>query len=610
MTNSLDIGGGIGYIGATRTLEEQRALLEAEEAASRKVAAVSVEGGSLQDRLKLLEEQRNKDGLNSKASIVVEGGNLRDRLKLLDEQRAKDAAVVSYTTDPSQVTNELIADRRKWILKQQQQQNEGPSDEKETKKNIVVEGGNLQDRLKLLDEQRAKDAAVVSYTTDPSQVTNELIADRRKWILKQQQQQQEDDSNDNKKSIVVEGGKLQDRLKQLEEQRAKDAEYVSYTTDPSQVTYEFVQRRLAWIHEQERNASEMTVEEREAIVVEGGKLQDRLKQLEEQRAKDAEYVSYTTDPSQVTYEFVQRRLAWIHEQEKNAADMTAELPEKERQEMTRNLVAQRKAWLDDAKQKAAALPEKERIQVTQGLISERIMWLQTQKEKGTALSQSERMKMTKDLIAERLEWLLQQYARDATEEVELQINFLSEKQQNAQQMTEEEQIVMTNALLDEKVKDLETQRELTSEMTEEEQIQVTNLLIDDRQAWLEGESELGSAPVQNEEAEDANNADSSNDARTQIHQSIGFWTEQKSAVLETSIAERAQITSFLILEHLEYLQAQLQASDDPAEKESLEMQIQFLRDQHGQIDDIDHMTMIDALIDEKVKGLQQQLEDL
>lgn len=290
--------------------------------------------------------------------------------------------------------------------------------------------------------------------------------------------------------------------------------------------------------------------------------------------------------------------------------MTAELPEKERQEMTRNLVAQRKAWLDDAKQKAAALPEKERIQVTQGLISDRIMWLQTQKEKGTALSQSERMKMTKDLIAERLEWLLQQYARDATEEVELQINFLSEKQQNAQQMTEEEQIVMTNALLDEKVKDLETQRELTSEMTEEEQIQVTNLLIDDRQAWLEGECELGAAPVPNEEAEDENNADSSNDARTQIHQSIGFWTEQKSAVLETSIAERAQITSFLILEHLEHLQAQLQASDDPAEKESLEMQIHFLRDQHGQIDDIDHMTMIDALIDEKVKGLQKQLEDL
>lgn len=188
----------------------------------------------------------------------------------------------------------------------------------------------------------------------------------------------------------------------------------------------------------------------------------------------------------------------------------------------------------------------------------------------------------------------------------MQLTFLAEQKQNAAQMTQDEQIVMTNALLDEKMQDLEAQKELTAEMSAEQQIEVANLLIEDRQAWLEGDENLIKKQKE-QEPKGVDPLDESNTTIKMISNSISFWTQQKNSAPDMSVAERAQITSFLILEHIDALEKSLQQTDD---KESIEMQITFLREQNENVDNIDHLIMINALVDEKIAGLEKQLAAL
>ena len=96
---------------------------------------VHVEGGSLQDRLKLLEEQRQRDAIKNnsipspqkKKVIQVEGGlmGVKDRLQLLEQTRQRDAAKLvaareCHITDPALVTDDLIRERMQWMASLQE----------------------------------------------------------------------------------------------------------------------------------------------------------------------------------------------------------------------------------------------------------------------------------------------------------------------------------------------------------------------------------------------------------------------------------------------------------------------------------------------------------
>lgn len=756
--------------GTTRTLEEQKALLQRQLKSEKSIPKLKVHGGTLQDRLRLLQDQREKDAAKisyttdasqvtdelirdrvkwlqqqqndgggvEKKSIHVQGGNLQDRLRLLEEQKKRDAAkLTSMTTDESQVTQNLIRDRLKDLEEQRKKDSKGgPSsytttDESQVTQDLIrerlkdleeqrkkdAEGTSyttdeshvtqdlIRERLKDLEEQRKKDAEGTSYTTDESQVTQDLIRERLKDLEEQRKkdaegtsyatdesrvtqdlirerlkdleeqrkqdatftshatdelqvtqdlirdrlkdlalQNQKNASHENtKEAIVIQGGNLKERLELLETQRLLDAQQGRFisTTSASDVTYDFVHDRLHQIQAQLNNDA-ISNEEREAVIVEGGKLADRLQKLEQSRERDtAKLVSYTTSLSNVTDDLIQDRLSWLAKQQDEQTipqqaqdvvshDLVAErmvwlkesaakanaLPEKERLEATRDLVKQRQAWLDEAKLKAAELPKKEKIEVTQGLLNERIAWLEAEKEKASSLNHEDRIEMTTGLIAERLEWLEQQYALDASEDIEMQITFLSEQKANAQQMTQEEQMVMANALLDEKKQDLENQRELTAELSEEQITEVAGLLIDDRQAWLEGNEDKPSSSratvdeaVVVDEDEDPIVAENSA-AMQEVADSISFWAEQKKIAASMNANERSEITSLLIQEHIAGLEEAAKEAQDDETKESIQIQIEFLREQSDNLDSIDHMTMINALIDEKIAGLERRLAAL
>jgi hypothetical protein len=678
--------------------------------ANSKESGVQVEGGTLQDRLRLLEEQKQRDAakLKKTSDIVVEGGGLKDRLKLLEEQRQREAAKLTPNKGANEpVSDELIRDRLKMLADQQSQNAASPE-----KAAIVVEGGGLKDRLKLLDEQRQKEAAKLTKTAQLAS-TDDLIKERLKWMEEQSKQ-----STLEKAAIIIEGGGIKDRLKLLEFQREQEAaRLASRSANMAEVSDDLIRERLLWMDEQQQQLLALdsgSGTNRAVIVVQGGNLQERLRLLEEQKRRQAERAGQKEDLSGVSDNFIQERLQWMDEQMKQqqqhqgargsdikdanvvirggslqlrkrllaeqhrreaerlavrrlvdvsskesvqsrmqwlahqhaahqhtpqqqelmsndliverlnqlreSAEKAAQLPEKERVEVTNQLVEQRKAWLDEHMQKAAQLPPKERIEVSQGLIAERMGWLEQQMKRADQLTHKERTRMTTELISERLAYLEAQIQANAANDeakasLEMQINFLEEQQENADQMTDEEQLTMTNVLITEKLHDLEQQKELIAEITEEEQIIVTQALLEDRQAWLEGDHDhyvrkRAEQKQAQEEAEARALEEQQTAARLadEVAHAVAFWTQQKDIAVEMSVAERAQIAAFLIAEHVVSLEMQLEdPSLDEETKASLQQQISFLNDQMESIDDIDHIMMIDVLVQEKVANLERML---
>ena len=170
---------------------------------------VQVEGGTLQDRLKLLEEQKKKDAEKLKAhqKIQVEGGGLKDRLKLLEEQREKEAAkMASHRTasDANQLSDDIISQRLKWM----EDQNKQKQLQKEA---IIIEGGGVKDRLKLLEYQRQQEALrLASKTTSLTEVSDDLIRERLRWMDEQAKELAAGGAGGGSKAaIIVEGGNLQ-----------------------------------------------------------------------------------------------------------------------------------------------------------------------------------------------------------------------------------------------------------------------------------------------------------------------------------------------------------------------------------------------------------------
>lgn len=649
-------------------LQERNAAAQEKSAPT---TSITVEGGNLQDRMRLWEEQKKKDAerLNTSATdeSQVTQDLIRDRLKDLEEKKKLDANFASHATDESQVTQDLIRERLKDLEERRKQDatfTSSATDESRVTQDLI------RDRLKQLEEQRKRDAMVASNATDESEVTQDLIRDRLKDLEEQRKRDSTFESHAtdeiqvtqdlirdrlkdlelqrkqistgvvSKEAIVVEGANLKERLELLEYQRHLDAEQGRHfnTTDPSFVTYDFVRGRLGQIQEL-MNADTITEEEKEAVIVEGGKLADRLEKLERQRQKDSDKLaSYTSTLSNVTDDLIRDRLQWIEKQSEQhgklpeqaqsivSHDLVAErmtwlkesaakanaLPEKERLEATRDLVKQRQAWLDEAKQKAAELPKKEKIEVTQGLLSERIAWLEAEKEKASSLNHAERVEMTTGLIAERLEWLERQYALDASEDIEMQITFLAEQKAIANQMTHDEQLVMTNALLDEKKQDLQAQKELTADLTDDQINEVANLLIDDRQAWLEGNEDQPTVAADEPDGLDEDDpvVAESSAAMQEVADSISFWNQQRKIAASMNAEEKTEITSLLIQEHIAALEQSAEGVTDDATRESITMQIEFLREQNANLDSIDHEVMINALIDEKIAQLEQRLAAL
>ena len=662
-----------------------------------KTAAVQVEGGSLKDRLKLLEEQRQRDAIKNnstptKKDLKIEGGGLQDRLAQLEKTRQQEAAKLlavreQHITDPALVTDDLIRERMQWMANLQEQQQQGGLE----KDAIIIEGGGgLKDRLQLLENTRKRDAArLASKTTDLHQVSDDLIRERLQFMDEVAQKNAAGfHSSNSKAAIVVQGGNLQERLRLLEEQRRRQAARAAgQTTDMSHVTDELIRERLQWMEQNEREKAGTTTAERQdaATVIKGGSLNVRKMLLREQTKREQARLAVRRLVDVASNDTVQSRRQWLQQQQKeNAAnpsstatssalmssDLIAErmdwlatsaaeaakLPEKERLERTNHLVEQRKAWLAEQLQQAAQLPTQERIQVSQGLIRERMTWLQDNLHKlnnndESALSHKERTQMTTDLIAERIYLLEAQIAAHtasaaaatATEDaqaleeaaeakanLELQINFL-EEQMGDGDMTEEQVAPLLQVLMTEKIQDLEVQEQLVAELAEnkaaddaddlneQQLVEVTQALLEDRQAWLEGDPEHYQRKREDQRrAQEVAEASAKEEEETrqlmadEIARSIAFWTSQKEEAVNMSPAERAQVTAFLIAEHLVSLEVQVDAMEeddatDADAKASLEQQIVFLNDQMDNIDDVDHLMMIDVLVQEKITGLEAMM---
>jgi len=613
---------------------------------------IQVEGGSLQDRLKLLEEQRQRDTAKntaapSKAAIQIEGGGIQDRLKRLEETRQKEAEKLASScrrTDPALVTEDLIRERLKWV--QDYQNNSKNSNKAE----IVVEGGGVEVRKQILEQQRQREAARLASNKNSGleHVSDDLIQQRLAWMEEHANASAQNGSG-SKAAIVVEGGNLMERLRLLEEQRRRQAERASgnQQTDWSQLSDQLIQERLQWIEEQQ-NQQEQQAKAGDTTVIKHGSLAVRKKLLAEQHRREAERLTVRRLVEGTSENLVSERMQWIQQKVqdgekendgtssslmsnqlisermqwlKESAEKARALPEKERIEMTKHLVQQRKDWLQEQLQKAAQLPPKERIEVSQGLITERMEWLQQQMNQASRLSHKDRTQMTTDLIAERIYYLEAQIqAQSSNEEekanLEMQVTFLEEQVAVAENMTEEEQLVMTNVLITEKLQDLEQQKDLIAEISDDQQIEVAQALIEDRQAWLEGDQEhyvrkREEQKREQEEAEARALEEQQTAARiaVEVANSIAFWTEQKNSAAVMSGPERAQITAFLMAEHIVGLEVQLEDENIDAEtKESLEQQIAYLNDQLEIIDDVDHLMMIDLLVQEKVSNLEKMLE--
>jgi len=618
-------------------------------------AAVQVEGGTLKDRLKLLEEQRQRDEAKNKAtptkqSIKIEGGNLQDRLQQLEKTRQSEAAKLaaarnSHITDPALVTDDLIRERMAWMSKLQEA-------EKIEKEAIIIEGGGLKDRLALLEQTRERDAArLASKTTDLAQVSDDLIRERLKFMDDLVAKSQAGGGGTSKAAIVVQGGNLQERLRLLEEQRRRTATRAAgQTADFSHVSDELIREKLKQLEDGDQtDAAEIatTAERREAAtIIKGGSLNVRKMLLREQTRREQERLAVRRMVDVESKETVKNRMAWLQKQTalddnknkhtpsktvqsfissdliaekinwlRESAEKAAQLPEKEREERTNQLVEERKQWLTEQMESAAKLPPQERIQVSQGLIRERMQWLQDNLQKTESMTHKERTQMTTDLIAERIYLLEAQIAAhtansEAQASLQQQIDFLEEQQTG--DMTEEEVAPLLQVLMTEKISDLEQQEQLVAEVDEEQQVQVTQALLEDRQAWLEGDSNhYQRKRDDHKRAQEIVEASSEVESVIQkqmaeeIANSIAFWEAQKEGAAELSPPERAQITAFLIAEHLVSLEVQLgDDSVDAETKASVEQQISFLNDQMENIDEVDHLMMINILVQEKIDGLQ------
>lgn len=573
---------GGGLKDRLQLLEEQRKR-EAEKILAQKqyhTDPAQIQNDLIRERLKWVEEQR-KDSARTmaKAAIVVEGGGLRDRLALLEETRQREAArlVAKSTTNLAQVSDALIRERLKWMDEQAQESLSDGGGTSNTKAAVVVEGGNLQERLALLEEQRRRQAErAISYRTDLSRVSDDLIRERLQWMDEQSQKAKEG-TQSSKEAIVVEGRNLHERKQLLEEQRRREAERVAVQRiiESSANT---ISDRLAWLSELKKG------------------------QIEIRR------------PDFMSSDLIIERMTWF----KESAEKAAALPEKKRVEMTNTLVKQRKEWLDEQLQKAAQLPEKERIEVTHGLIAERMAWLQERMETSSNLSKDERIQMTTDLIAERI-WTLSLHLQIADEEetkanLEMQINFLEEQKEIVADKTDDEQQQLASILITEKIEELEQQKELISDITEDQQIEVTQALLEDRQAWLEGDADYHARKLEEQKHQDAvQNEQMMEEQQTvqriadEVARSINFWTEQKEAAASTSEEERIQIASFLMAEHVVSLEHQLEGATDDEMRENLLQQIEFLNDQMDSIEEVDHLMMIDMLVKEKIAALEKMV---
>lgn len=594
---------------------------------------------TLQDRLQLLEEQKKRDAekLTSHQTIVVEGGGLKDRLKLLETQREKEAAkLATYKTasDAGNISDDLINERLKWMEDQHRQ--------KELQKEaIIIEGGGVKDRLKLLEYQRQQEATrLASKTTTLTEISDDLIRERLRW-MDEQAKELASTGGKGKAAIIVEGGNLHERLQLLEEQRRRAKQKTA--PDLSHVSDDLIRERLQWLDEEQQKLLDEGGTNKEEIVVEGVSLAERKLLLAEKRRREAESLAIRR-LVEISSETVHDRMQWLQQQTqendgqgnaeqhaimsnsliaerltwlKDSAEKASRLPEKEKLEVTKSLVKQRKEWLDEQMRQARELPPKERIEVSRGLISERMEWLSAAMNRADTMNTDERTKMTSDLIAERLAYLEAQIQANADSEakqsLEMQIHFLEEKQQ--QPMTENEQQELANVLITEKIQDLEQQKELISEISDEQQIQVTEALLQDRQAWLEGDQEHYARKreeqrrAQEEEAARALELqETANRIADEVAHSISFWAQQKENAVAMSSPERAQIAAFLIAEHVVSLEIQVEDESVDAEtKESVEQQIAFLNDQMENIDDIDHIMIIDVLVQEKVTNLEKML---
>lgn len=673
-------------------------MADTNKTAAAAAAAVQVEGGSLKDRLKLLEEQRQRDAIKNnstptKKNLKIEGGGLQDRLAQLEKTRQQEADKLvavreQHITDPALVTDDLIRERMQWMANLQEQQDSSLIE----KDAIIIEGGGgLKDRLFLLENTRKRDAArLASKTTDLNQVSDDLIRERLQFMDELAQKNAAGFSSSNSKAaIVVQGGNLQERLQLLEEQRRRQAARAAgQTTDLSQVSEELIRERLQWMEQNHKEQAGTTAERQDAAtVIKGGSLNVRKMLLREQTKREQARLAVRRLVDVASNDTVQSRRQWLQQQQKeNAAnpsstatsaalmssDLIAErmdwlatnaaeaakLPEKERLERTNHLVEQRKAWLAEQLQQAAQLPTQERIQVSQGLIRERMIWLQDNLQKlnnndDSALSHKERTQMTTDLIAERIYLLEAQIAAhtasavaatatadaqalgeaaEAKANLELQINFL-EEQMGDGEMTEEQVAPLLQVLMTEKIQDLEVQEQLVAELAEnktenaddtggvneQQLVEVTQALLEDRQAWLEGDPEHYQRKREDQKrAQEVAEASAKEEEETrqlmvdEIARSIAFWNSQKEEAVNMSTPERAQVTAFLIAEHLVSLEVQVEAMEDDNAtdadaKASLEQQIVFLNDQMDNIDDVDHLMMIDVLVQEKINGLEAMM---
>jgi hypothetical protein len=200
--------------------------------------------------------------------------------------------------------------------------------------------------------------------------------------------------------------------------------------------------------------------------------------------------------------------------------------------------------------------------------------------------------------------------------LEMQMEFLQERKEAAAELTEEEQQQLATVLITEKIEELEQQKEFIAEINPDQQLEVTQALLEDRQAWLEGDAEYQERKWQEQQRqEEAQKEQALQEQETvrriadEVARSITFWTEQKEAAASTSKAEQAQITSFLMAEHIVSLEQQLQETSvqDEETRESLQQQLDYLNEQMENINDMDHLFMINVLVQEKISALEKMV---
>ena len=75
------------------------------------------------------------------------------------------------------------------------------------------------------------------------------------------------------------------------------------------------------------------------------------------------------------------------------------MPEKERVQMTNDLIADRVASLKKQQEEASKLPDKEESTVTRELIADKIKWLQEQQQKASELPEQQQLELTNELIS-------------------------------------------------------------------------------------------------------------------------------------------------------------------------------------------------------------------